>query len=133
MNGRLPEGIRVESARRLDSRESLMALTGAMEYAAVTEDGEILSAMRRNVESRVSFTREAKKGTVELAFDDAVLKAEFDDEGLRLLLSTEEAKALRIDRAVMALAEISADRLHRVRLIRLRQFRLTEAGPLEIF
>jgi len=132
MNERLPEGVRVESARLIDSKESLMAVTGAIEYSVETDDGAIIAIIKRNIESRIPFTRETKKGTSEITFDDAVLEAGFDNEGVRLMLSAGDANALRIDRAVMALAELPAGELHRVRLTRLRLFRITESGPVEI-
>jgi len=132
MNERLPEGVRVESARLIDSKESLMAVTGAIEYSVETDDGAIIAIIKRNIESRIPFTRETKKGTSELTFDDAVLEAGFDNEGVRLMLSAGDANALRIDRAVMALAELPAGELDRVRLTRLRLFRITESGPVEI-
>jgi hypothetical protein len=109
-----------------------MAVTGAIEYSVETDDEEILAIITRNVESRITFTRETKKGTSELAFADAVLRARFDNKGVRLMLTAGDANALRIDRAVMALAEIQAGELYRVRLTRLRLFRLTESGPVEI-
>ncbi len=132
MNDRLPEGIRVCSAHPTTEKESLMAVTRAMEYSAEMEGPAAVETMKRNIEARITFYKETKKGHSTIGFDEAVLDARIDGTTASLLLPAGGEHSLRIDRAVMALAETALEDLHRIRLTRRRQFRRTESGLAEI-
>jgi radical SAM family uncharacterized protein/radical SAM-linked protein len=132
MNERFPAGIRVESAHFVAAREALMAVTGAIEYSVETDDAAIVETMRRNIEARISFQKETKKGSSTIEFGEAVIDFRIEGTTLTLLLPAGDGHSLRIDRAVMALAEIPMEELHRIRLTRRRQFRRTENRLEEI-
>lgn len=132
MNDRLPAGIRVDSARQVTEKESLMAVTRAIEYSVETDEPSIALTMKRNIESRIPFIKETKKGPSTVGFAEAVLDARIDGGTISLLLPAGDENSLRIDRAVMVLAELSMEELHRIRLARRRQFRKTESALEEI-
>ncbi len=109
-----------------------MAVTGAIQYSVETDDSAIVDTMRRNIEARISFQKETKKGPSTIEFGEAVIDFRIEGTTLTLLLPAGDGHSLRIDRAVMALAEIPMEELHRIRLTRRRQFRRTENGLQEI-
>ncbi len=126
LNGRLPRGIRALSSRELGSgeKESIMAVTAAVEYRVVSGSEGILSALLAGLGEERTLHKENKSGKKEVPFAEAVLRHSREGDEVVLLLKAGSAEAVRVDQAVASLTGLGPEALCGVRMVKRAQYAL---------
>ncbi|HDP80337.1 MAG TPA: TIGR03960 family B12-binding radical SAM protein [Spirochaetes bacterium] len=122
LNARLPRGVRALSARQLEEKESLMALTRAVEYRVKAEDAGLMESLKSGLRAGNDFIFEGKKGNRHLKFDMAVIKNSTGEDFADIVLTAGEENALRADMAVLLLSGCGTEELYRFLITRTGQF-----------
>ncbi len=131
INECLPPGIRLAQWRQLPGEESLMSVTIAQEYRIFFGEEELKVRCLQNLKSEMPFRKSGKKGVRDIPFHEAVWGYR-DEESISILLPMGTENSYRIDQMMMDLAEINPERLHLLRIVKLRQFRGSRDNPVEL-
>ena len=122
--GKFPRGIRVISWHMLDKRESLMSVTSFLEYQVRIDNEDIFRTVMENFKREIPFEKETKQGSKKMDFRSVVASCESAGDGtLSLRLHAGTPDSLRADRVIMALGELTMERLHEVFIMKVRQLR----------
>ena len=137
INPKLPEGISALEVAYLDDKKSLMSITSGTYFEAEIEDGIFYDNIIKNLELKKDFVKENEKGKKNIGFNDAVL--EYDIQGkisdtgknkILLKLRVGNENSVRIDNAILSLAEAGYADFYKFRILKLKQFR-TDNGDLK--
>ncbi|MCP4133363.1 MAG: TIGR03960 family B12-binding radical SAM protein [bacterium] len=129
LNRALPPGIEITGIHTLDpesksKKQSLMALTAAVDYRVELEDTALFEKILVNLEAKINFVKKTKKGEKELLFDDVICLYTIDEPGrftLRLFTATEGS--MRIDKVLLFLAGVDAAELYQFRMVKMEQYK----------
>ncbi len=128
INRHLPEGIKAVRMRLLtkEEKESLMALTTAVEYC-IAGDKNLLATILARLAEKPELIKEGKSGTKNISFDEAVCRWEAHDDEILLLLSAGLAESMRIDAIIsLLLKEKPEDVISMMRIIKIAQYQKIE-------
>ncbi len=124
INCHLPEGIKAVRMRLLanEEKESLMALTAAVEYCIAGEKNMLNTILARLAE-KPELLKEGKSGKKNISFDEAVCRCEAHVDGILMLLSAGSSESMRIDALIsLLLKEKPEDVISMMRIIKTAQY-----------
>lgn len=124
INQRLPKGMKAAHMRLLanEEKESLMALTSAVEYCLTAEEKLIETILARLAE-KPELIKEGKSGKKIISFDEAVCRWEAQEGGIIILLSSGSPESVRIDALVSFLIQQEPeDVISMMRIIKTAQY-----------
>lgn len=133
LNLRLPDGITVNSIRYLNEKESLMAITGAMEFQIIIQDKRDLENIAAGLSNRIDFIKETKDGMKNIVFTNAIKNWHITDNALNITIFVGNENSVRIDKVLLSLAGLDMNDFYKFEVIKLRQFRSDMDGVAEIF
>ncbi len=149
LNGVLPPGITVISARFCEGKESLMGITDAVDFLVSIAKEHYLNALLAHLRSGNPLEKRTKGGLKSIPLEDAIMEYRvvadteklycdtFHEERaaanalyLRLPVGTEDS--LRVDEMIVTLAGIDRDDLCDIGIVKLAQYRADGEGFIRI-
>jgi len=129
----LPAGIYMADARYIDRGDSVMAVTGVIEYRITMERGEMPHAFAQNLEAAVDFFKREKNSEHKIPFKAVVHSYDFPDANKSLLLRlyAGTGDSVRIHDAVGVLSGGGALEREGMRIVKTAQYRNVN-GVLEL-
>lgn len=131
LSGKFPEGIEAMNAEYLDKKDSLMKITCAADFEIDTEDRTLIDKLIYNLEHRKDFIKKIKNVEKTVPFDAAVLYYDTNEETtdtvekrkkITIRLSVGSENSVRIDDAVLTLAETEYHDFYKLRITKVRQY-----------
>ncbi len=108
-----------------------MSITSAVEYS-ISVDDESSPVFMDNLDNKISFQKETKKGIKRISFDDAIISYSLKNNMVSMIIKTGTEDSARIDNIALTLAGQGSEGLYRFHIVKQNQFMIIDGALIDI-
>lgn len=129
----MPPALEVVSLEQLEPSALPLSRAAAASYEVICGDEIIMAKVSQNLDEKISFTKQTKKGEKIIAFSDVMLSYTIDGKNkLTMQIKAGQEGGLRVDAIMIQLAQADYNNIHLFKMKKTGQYLIAENGELAL-